>query len=294
MTPYLTALLIGLGVGGVYALVAIGYNLVFSSSGVFNLAQGDLVTLGGLFTATFVVSLGWGALAAFLPVVLAVAVLAFVQHRITIAPFIRQGHSPTGGWFITTLGASVLIENGAQHIWGGNPRAVPTLVPLSTVTVGSSPVRIEYVMAFGAAVVITVVLWWCQRRTMLGKYWTATAEDSELAGRLGINTSWVAAGAFVLAALISAAAGFLTVPVTTAIWSSGAGLSLYAFVAVTIGGLGNPLGPLIGGLILGVVQEEAALSIQANYRSSLSLLILLIILLVRPAGIVGHRVERVV
>jgi branched-chain amino acid transport system permease protein len=294
MTPHITALLIGLGIGGVYALVATGYNLVFSSSGVFNLAQGDLVTLGGLLTATFVVTLRWPALLAFLPIVATVAVVALVQQRITIAPFLTRGHSPTGGWFITTLGASVLIENVAQRLWGSDPRAVPTLVPVTTVKIGPSPVRIEYLMAFGAAVVVTAALWWCQKRTTLGKIWVATAEDTDLAGRLGINTARVAAGAFLVAAVISAIAGYLTVPVTTAIWNSGAGLSLYAFVAVTIGGLGTPLGPLVGGLLLGVIQEESALSIQANYQSALSLLILLAILLVRPTGIVGQRTGRVV
>ncbi|MDA8043729.1 MAG: branched-chain amino acid ABC transporter permease [Actinomycetota bacterium] len=294
MTPHITALFTGLGIGGVYALVAIGYNLVFSSSSVFNLAQGDLVTLGGLFTATFFVSLHWAALLAFLPVVGAVVLLAAVQHRLTIAPFADRPHSATGGWFITTLGASVIIENAAQRLWGGNPRAVPSLVSLQTVRIGSSPIRIEYFMSFGAAVVCTAALWYCQRRTSIGKVWTATADDGELARRLGINTSRVGFVAFLIAAAISAMAGYLTVPVTSAIWNAGAGLSLYAFVAVTVGGLGSALGPLVGGLLLGVVQEQASLWAQANYRSLISLCILLLVLLARPAGLFGQRVERTV
>ncbi len=294
MTPHVTAFFIGLGVGGVYALVAIGYNLVFSSSAVFNLAQGDLVTIGGLLTATFVVSLHWPALLTFLPVVAAVVLVALVQHRLTIAPLSSRPHSATGGWFITTLGASVIIENAAQLIWGGNPRAVPTLAPIQTVRIGQSPIRIEYLLTFGAAVLCTAVLWYCQRHTRIGKLWLATAEDSELARRLGIDTSRVAVGAFLIAAAISALAGYITVPVTSAIWNAGAGLSLYAFVAVTMGGLGSPLGPLVGGLLLGVIQEEAALSLQADYRSFLSLCILLLVLLVKPMGLFGQRVERVV
>jgi branched-chain amino acid transport system permease protein len=294
MTPHLTALFVGLGVGGVYALVAIGYNLVFSSAGVFNLAQGDLVTLGGLFTFTLVMYLKWNALLAFLPAVAAVVVIAIVQHRLTIAPFSQQQHSATGGWFITTLGASVIIVNVAEKLWGSDPRAVRTLVPLSTVKIGSSPIRIEYLMAFGAAVLCTVVLWYCQSRTRLGKVWMATAEDGELARRLGINTSRVALGAFIIAAAISGAAGLLIVPVTTAIFNAGAGLTLYAFVAVTVGGLGNPFGPLVGGLIVGVAQAQAALLIAANYRSLVALAILLLVLLIRPLGLFGRQVERVI
>jgi branched-subunit amino acid ABC-type transport system permease component len=165
---------------------------------------------------------------------------------------------------------------------------------VTTVRIGPSPIRIEYLLAFGAAVVCTLIIWYCQRRTRLGKLWMATAEDAELARRLGINTSRVAVGAFVIAAVISAAAGYIIVPVTTAIWNAGAGLTLYAFVAVTVGGLGNPFGPLVGGLILGVAQEEAALSIQVNYRSSVALVILLLVLLVRPKGLFGQQVERVI
>ena len=293
MTVYLTAFFAGLGIGSVYALVAMGYALVYSSSGVFNLAQGDIVTLGGLLTATFVVTLRWPALAAVFPVVAIIAVFSVVQQKVTIAPFANQGPA-SFGWFIATLGASVAIENGAQILWGSQPVPVPSLTSLASVHIGSSPVEPEYLIVFGLAVAASVALWYCQSRTLLGKIWSATAEDTVGARVRGINTARVGLGAFVIAAVVSALAGFITVPLTGAIWNAGASLTLYAFAAISIGGFGSPFGPLAGGLIVGVAQSESAVSIPAGYQSSIALGLLLLVLLLRPAGLLGQRLERVV
>jgi branched-chain amino acid transport system permease protein len=293
VTVYTTAFLVGLGIGSVYALVAMGYALVYSSVGVFNLAQGDLVTLGGLLTATFVVTLRWPALAAVFPVVAIVAVFSVVLQRVTIAPFSNKG--PTSfGWFIATLGASVAIENGAQILWGSNPVPVPSLTSLQHVGIAGAPIETEYLIVFGLAVVATVAIWYCQSRTLLGKIWAATAEDPVGAQVRGINTARVGLVAFVIAAVISALAGFVTVPITGAIWNAGASLTLYAFAAVCIGGFGSPVGPLAGGLIVGVAQSESTVTIPAGYQSSVALGLLLLVLLIKPSGLFGQRLERVV
>src|ERR1700742_2321002 len=123
MQQYITALVVGLGLGGTSALVAMGYNLVYSSMRVFNFAQGDLLTFGGLITYTLVTLHGWPFIAAFIPVIAAVAAIGLIQERLTIAPLLRRGDDSIG-WIVTTLGASVVLVNLAQLLWGSNPRPV--------------------------------------------------------------------------------------------------------------------------------------------------------------------------
>ena len=288
---YASALFAGIAVGCTYALVALGYNLVYNATGVFNFAQGDFVALGGLLTYSLLVTRHWNVLLVVAPVVGAVALVGLLQERISIAPLLRRGETSMG-WVITTLGASVVLQNLMQLIWGSQSAPVPALIPGGPVRLGRVPVPYSNIVIVVAAVACAVGLEVWSRRTLAGKAWMATAEDRDVALVRGIHVRRIGAVSFLVAGLVSGLAGLVTVPVTSAVFDSGAVLALQGFVAIAIGGFGNQLGALVGGVTLGVVQSEALLFLGPSYRNIVALVLLVIVLLARPTGLFGYRRER--
>ena len=291
MEPYLTALLVGVAIGCMYALVALGYNLIYNATAVFNFAQGDLVALGGLLTYSFLVSRHWSALAAVVPVVLVVGAVGLVQERVSIAPIVRRGEESMG-WVITTLGASVVLENLYQLAWGSQSRPVPDLIKGGPLVIWHSPLTYANIVVIVVAIGCAGGLEIWSRTTLVGRAWLATAEDRDAAIARGIDVRRIGAASFVVAGMVSGLAGFATVPNTSAVFDIGGSLALQGFVAIAIGGFGNQLGALIGGVVLGIVQSESLVFIDPNYRDIISLGLLLVVLLVRPTGLFGHRRER--
>lgn len=289
--PYVTALLAGVAVGCMYALVALGYNLVYNATSVFNFAQGDLVALGGLLTYSLLVTRRWSVLAAVLPIALAVAVVGLVQERVSIAPLARRGQASMA-WVITTLGASVVLQNLFQLVWGSESKPVPALIRGGPVHIWHSVISYSNLIVVGVAVCCAVGLEVWSRRTLAGKAWRATAEDRDAALARGISVRRVGAVSFLVAGVVSGLAGMVTVPVTSAVFDTGAVLALQGFVAIAIGGFGNQFGALAGGVVLGVAQAESLLFLDAAYRNIVSLVLLLAVLLIRPTGLFGQRRER--
>lgn len=291
--PYVSALVAGLGVGGVYALVAMGYNLVFQATGVFNLAQGQLLSYGALLGFTLWVTHGTPLLVTALIVTVGVAAIGFVQERITVAPLSRLGTSSMA-WVITTLGASVALENLAQLIWGGDQHPVPALIDLDAWRIGGTTVQPANVVIFATALIVAGGLTAVTRYTRAGKTWRATAEDPEAARVRGINTRRVGAISFAVAAAISGFAGLVVAPVTGASFEMGSSLTLAGFVAIAVGGFGSAGGALAGGLLIGVIDSEVVLVLSSSWRDVVTLLVLLVILTVRPNGLFGTYRERVI
>ena len=291
MDAYFTALLSGIAVGCMYALVAMGYNLVYSATGVFNFAQGVLVALGGLLTYTLLATHHWQVLLALVPVAVGVAVVGLVQERISIAPLTRRGGTSMA-WVITTLGASVVLQNVFQLIWGSQSLPVRNLVHGGPLHIGNSPVSYSNVIIVCVAVALAVSIELWSRMTMGGRAWLATAEDPVAGPARGINVRRVGMLSFLAAGLVSGIAGFVTVPVTSAVFSLGGTLALQGFIAIAIGGFGNQLGALFGGIILGVVQAESLVKLDPDYRNIVALALLIVVLLVRPTGLFGGRRER--
>jgi branched-chain amino acid transport system permease protein len=281
-----------MGTGGVYALVAMGYNLVFSSTGVFNLAQGDLVSVGGFLAFALVTSSHVNVLLAVCVAIAAVGALGLIQELITVDPYLRR-KGDGFGWLIATLGASVAIENGLQLIWGSEPHPVPPLVSHATFYILGAPVAASYVLVFVIAVAIAVGIDVWTARTMIGQAWRATAEDREAAQARGINVRAVGIAAFVLAAMLSGLAGFLVAPITEAQYNAGAIMSLQGFVAIAIGGFGAQRGALVGSLLLGIAEAEASLIWSPGYQSTTALVLLMLVLVVRPSGLFGRVDPRV-
>jgi branched-chain amino acid transport system permease protein len=293
MSPYASALIAGLGVGGVYALVAMGYNLVFRATGVFNLAQGQLLSFGALIGFTLWVTHGAPLPVALLVATAGVALIGFVQERITVAPLSATGTTAMA-WVITTLGASVVLENVAQLAWGGDQHPVPPLINIAAWHPGGTTVQPANVIILGTALVVAGAVELVTRYTRAGKTWSATAEDPAAARVRGINTRRVGAVSFTVAAAISGFAGVVVAPVTGASFDVGSSLTLAGFAAIAVGGFGSSTGALVGGLIIGVIESESVLVLSAAWHDIVTLLALLIILAIRPNGLFGIYRERVV
>jgi branched-chain amino acid transport system permease protein len=289
--PYITAIVVGIGTGCMYALIALSYNLIFNATGVFNLAQGDLLTLGGLLAYSLLVTHNLAVLLVVVPVALGVAAVGFLQERLTIAPLVKRGET-SFGWIITTLGASVVLENIFQLTWGSQPKPVPNLISRTTIHLWNTPIAVSNLLITAVAIAIAAGLELWSRKTLAGNAWMATSEDGQAAILRGINVRRVGSIAFVVAGGISGLGGLITAPVTSAVFNAGALLSLYGFVAIVIGGFGSQAGALVGGIILGIVEAEALLFLDAGWSDVIALAVLLIVLMVRPTGLFGYRQER--
>jgi branched-chain amino acid transport system permease protein len=288
---YLTAAFAGIGTGGIYALVALSYNVAYASTGVFNFAQGDLVTLGALVTYSLLVTEQWNVLLVLVPVVLAVAAVGVLQQQVTVAPFVRNNPA-SFAWVITTLGASVILQNLFQLWWGSGPNPVPALWRGVPFRIFDSPIPRGTIIIVGAAISCVLVIELASRRTLFGRAWRATAQDAEAASIRGVDVRKVGAFSFLAAGALAGIGGFIIAPVTPVLYSTGAVLSLQAFVAIVIGGFGSAKGALAGGLILGIVQAETATIWRPEYRDVITLALLIIVLMIKPSGLFGVQRER--
>jgi len=288
-------LLVGaLTAGSLYALVAMGFNILYRPTNVFNFAQGDLVMLGAMFGATFITLLGlpWFVGAAL--AMLAVAALALIEEKIAVAPVLSR--SATGhGWVITTLAVSMIFANLVGLGWGPDPIAVPPPAPLSTETFELFGVNISSYQI--AVMVITVVLVLGVEAfygTRSGKAVLAVAEDRDAALLRGINPNRLSSWSFFLGGGVAALTGVLAAPVLYASTGLGPALLLKGFAAAAVGGIGNNRGALLAGYIIGIVEAVAAALLSPGYQLAATFAVMLAILLIRPHGLFGRAEARAV
>jgi branched-chain amino acid transport system permease protein len=280
----------GLTTGAVYALVALGFTLVFQASEVVNFAQGEFVMLGGMVTV-FAFEAGLPLpLAAALAITVAVAT-GLLLHRLAIEP--AKGATVVT-LIIVTIGASILIRGLAQIVFDKQFHALPAFS-------GDEPLRL-----FGAAILpqslwvlagagaIVFGLWLFMEHTLLGKAVRATAANRLAAELVGIDTRIVLALAFAISAAIGAVGGILVTPITLTSYAVGTILALKGFAAAMLGGIGNPVGAVLGGLVLGLLEAFAAGRISSTYKDGVAFLVILLVLFALPQGLLGRRaVERV-
>lgn len=284
-----TLLLSGLALGAVYALVAIGYNVVFSSSKSLNFAHAQLMMLGAFVAYTAQVR--WGLP---LPLVLVVAagvvgLVAALEERVAVRP-VPDHHNQ----LVTTLGFALVLDGVCELIWGSQPLQVPFAgadEPLSLL--GGRVYTVELALV-ALAVVMVLCLLWVSRRLMTGLAVVGISQDSEAALLRGVNVRRLAFGAFVVSGALAGIAGVFVGPKTYALATLGAALALKGFVALALGGFGSLGGCLIGGLTIGVVEQLTTRYAGAEYGNASVFLILVTVLALRPNGMFGQRRERVV
>jgi branched-chain amino acid transport system permease protein len=280
----------GLTVGAIYALVALGFTIIYNASQVVNFAQGEFVMIGGM-TTFFLFAAGvplW--IAAPLAILVAVA-LGLALHRLAIAP--ARGASVVA-LIIITIGASIFLRGLAQVVFDKQFHRFPAFTgeaPLHVLGATLLPQSL-WVMAGTAATL--VLLWQFFARTLAGKAIAATASNTLAARLVGIDTDRMIALSFALSAALGALAGVLITPITLTSFDVGTLLALKGFAAAMLGGMGNPLGAVVGGLLVGVAEQLSAGLLSSKYKDAVAFLVILATLLVLPNGLFGRsRTERV-
>jgi branched-chain amino acid transport system permease protein len=290
MAEFLQFLISGLTVGAVYALVALGFTLIYNASGVVNFAQGEFVMLGGMvtvFTSAAGVPL---PLAALIAVGVAV-VIGLMLHRFAIEP--ARGASAVT-LIIITIGASILLRGIATIVFDKQFHKLPAFTGDTPVDILGAAVQPQSFWVLGGAAVVVLVLYVFLEHTLLGKAVLATAANRLAARLVGINTTTIMALAFGGSAAIGAVAGILVTPITLTSYDVGTLLALKGFAAAMLGGMGNPVGAVVGGLLLGLLEAFGAGYISSTYKDAFAFVVILIVLFAAPQGLFGRRVvERV-
>jgi branched-chain amino acid transport system permease protein len=290
MAEFLQFLFSGLTVGAVYALVALGFTLIYNASDVVNFAQGEFVMLGGMvtvFTAAAGVPLPLAAVIAILTAVAA----GLLLHRLAIEP--ARGASAVT-LIIITIGASILLRGIAQIVFDKQFHKLPPFTGDTPIDVFGAAVQPQTFWVLGGAAVVVLALYLLLEKTVLGKAVLATAANRLAARLVGINTSTIMALAFGGSAAIGAIAGILITPITLTSYDVGTLLALKGFAAAMLGGMGNPLGAVAGGLLLGLLEAFGAGYISSTYKDAFAFLVILAVLFAAPQGLFGSRaVERV-
>ncbi len=270
----------GLVVGGVYALIGLGFVIVYSVTRIINFAQGEMVMLGAMLMVTLV-GRGLPLAVAFALTVVAVALLAAILERGAIHPLRRA--SPLA-LLILTIGASIAMRGGALIVWGTDPFPLPPFSPGPPLAILGAVVVRQALWILAIAVVIFAGLWAFLTRTYAGTAVRACAINARGATLVGIRPDRMFLFAFTLAGALGAAAGAVIAPITYATYDMGLMLGLKGFVAAVLGGLVSPAGAIVGGLLLGVIESFAAGFVSSGYKDAVAFIVLIAICLVQVAG----------
>jgi branched-chain amino acid transport system permease protein len=290
MDALLQFLFSGVTVGAVYALVALGFTIIYNASDVVNFAQGEFVMLGGMITV-FAHQAGVPLpLAALLAVALAAAV-GVALNKLAIEP--ARG-APVVSLIIITIGASILIRGAAQLVFDRQIHRFPAFSGDEPFRVLGATILPQSLWVMAGAFAVFVGLWLFFTRTLTGRAVLATSNNRLAAQLVGIDTGWVMTLAFGLSAAIGALAGVLATPITLVSYDVGVALALKGFAAAMLGGMGNPKGALVGGLLLGLLEALTAGYVSSQYKDAAAFVVILAVLFFMPQRLFGARsTERV-
>jgi branched-chain amino acid transport system permease protein len=286
---FFQAIVSGLAIGAVYALVGVGYNVIFAATRVFNLAQGQILMLGVMFTYQFRQVWGLNTMLAVGLAAIGAGLVNVLVDRTCVKPLRESGHVFHGlGTLVTTLGASIVIVNLATMHYGAEPQTFDRYFPVRGWDIGGVIITKQQVLMVGGAVLVVGLYQMFVDRTRWGIGLSAMAEDSEAAALRGVPIAFGRSLAFFLGGLISGIGGALIGPITAADPNLGYSFGLKGFVAVAIGGFGSATGALAGGIVLGLSEAIMVTYFNDAYRTFAGLLLMLVILLVRPQGLMGR------
>jgi branched-chain amino acid transport system permease protein len=290
MAEFLQFAFSGLTVGAVYALVAIGFTLIYNASDVVNFAQGEFVMLGGMATVFLTlagVPLPLSALAA----VAIVVVIGVALHRLAIEP--ARGASPVT-LIMITIGASIFLRGAAQVVFDKRFHTLPPLFGGDPIRIGGAAILPQSLVVLAGAALIVALLWAFIDRSLLGKAIMATAVNRLAARLVGINTRRIVGFSFAVSAAIGAVAGILVTPITLTSYDVGTLLALKGFAAAMLGGIGSAPGAVVGGVLLGLLEAFSAGYVSSSYKDAVAFLVILLVLFARPRGLLGRaEVKRV-
>lgn len=299
----LQQILNGLVLGSVYALVALGYTMVYGILQLINFAHGDVLMVGAMVGVTVVGLLAPSGLPG--AVVLLIALGCAIPVCVLLSLFVERvayrplRNAPRLAPLITAIGVSIVIQTVAMIVWKPNPIVFPDLLPTTPIEIGGALLAPKQLLILVVSALMMIGLMTLVNRTRLGRAMRATAENPRIAGLMGVNANQVIAATFAIGAALAAVAGVLVgMNYNIAQFSMGFILGLKAFTAAVLGGIGNLGGAVVGGLLLGIIESLGAGYIGdltggflgSHYQDIFAFVVLIVVLVFRPSGIMGERV----
>jgi branched-chain amino acid transport system permease protein len=283
----LQLLFTGLGIGSIYALVALGFVLIFRATNVVNFAQGDFAMLGAFSMVVLCIDLDLPYWIGILITLVAMLVFGALFNLAVYYPLRNRGFHPV---IISTIGASILLENGVLAAYGPRPQTLPSFFSFQGFSVGPIFFDSQYLLILGVTVVMVTLQYLFFERTLLGKKMQAASQDKEMASLLGIPVALMIMLTFIYSSALGGLAGILVAPILFVSVGMGSSIALKAFAASIIGGFGEVTGAIVGGLALGVVETFGAAYISVPYKDAFAFIVLVVFLLFRPQGLFGEKV----
>ena len=275
----------GLTTGSIYALIALGFCIIHNAIGIVNFTQVDFVTLGGMMMYTFFQSMNFPMPLAFVLGVLAVTAVGALVERFAIRP--AKSRAVIVLIFIT-IGVSILMRGAFKIIWGTNQMALPSFSGDTPLLILRAAVLPQSLWIFVITVIVVILLHFFFSSTRLGKAMRATSFNPKAAALMGVNVNRMILFSFALSGALGAVAGIIIVPITTLSYDIGVILGLKGFAAAVLGGYGNIIGAIIGGLSLGLLESFGAGLISSTYKDVIAFAILLLVLFMKPSGLLGY------
>jgi len=275
----------GVAVGMIYATIAFGYQLTFATSKTLNFGQGEALMLGAMLGLTLLPYLGYWLM---LPVILVFGMAqGAVVERLGVRPAIET--KSEFGWIMATIALGIIFRNLAENIWGRDDLKFPSPLPETAIEVGTVRILPAEIMVVVGALLMMAAVETFNRRSIYGKAFIATSNDIDAAGLMGIDTRRIITMSYAMSSMTAAFAGVLVAPVTLTGATMGAVLALKAFAVAIIGGLDSALGAIVGGILLGVIETLTGYYVSTGYKDVPGLILVLIVLAIRPAGLFGRR-----
>ena len=285
----LTYLINGLSLGSVYAIIALGYTMVYGIAKMLNFAHGDVIMIGGYVAFCSTSYLGWGPVASTLFAVVVCTALGIVVERLAYKP-LRSATSLSV--LITAIGVSYFLQNAALLIWSSNPKAFPNLVGgIPNLTLGDVVVPSTAIVTIVANIIIMLALTAFTGKTKVGKAMRAVSEDKGAAQLMGINVNFTISLTFAIGSGLAAIAGVLLCSsYPTLMPTTGSMPGIKAFTAAVFGGIGSIPGAMLGGILLGIIEIFAKAYISTELSDAIVFAVMIIVLLVKPTGLLGKKI----
>jgi len=274
----------GLSTGAIYALIGIGFSIIYNSTGIINFAQGEFVMLGGMLTLFFVDTLQLPLWAAIPCAILTATVGGILFERLAIRPL--RTATPIN-LVIITIGGSILIRGLSMLLWGKDTHSLTAFSGDDPIAIGGATILPQHLWILGITLVIIAGNKFFFYHTISGKAMRACSYNSRAAGLVGIDVRRMVMFSFIISSAMGAVAGIIVAPLTMTAYDVGIMLGLKGFCAAIIGGMSSGVATVIGGLILGVLESLGAGLISSGYKDAIAFIILLLILFIRPQGLFG-------
>ncbi len=277
-------LLSGLSIGAIYALIGVGFSIIYNATGIINFAQGEFVMLGGMLTLFFLEMLKFPLWLAIPCAIAASTAAGILFERLAIRPLRR----PTPiNLVILTIGGSILIRGLAMLVWGKDTHAIPSFSGDEPISIGGATILPQHLWILGVTLLMVSVNKFYFNRTISGKAMRACAYNRRAASLVGIDVRRMVMLSFAISSAMGAVAGIIVAPLTMVAYDVGGMLGLKGFCAAIVGGMSSGIPTVMGGLILGVLESMGAGLISSGYKDAIAFIVLLLLLFLRPQGLFG-------